>query len=70
MGIVEGAVGDLSGWRKAGAIAAAYGAGIAALPLRLLPRRRLTDTYLRDPAVVRADEEQSRGDGPLHIVRQ
>jgi len=68
MGIVEGAVADLSAWRKAAAIAAAYGTSLAALPLRLLPRRRLTDTYLRDPAVARPDQEQS-GDGPLHIVR-
>jgi hypothetical protein len=69
MGIVEGQAADLSPLRKAGAIVLAYGAGLAALPLRLLPRRRLTDTYLRDPAVARPDEQQPRSDGSLHIVR-
>lgn len=69
MGIFEGTAADLSPLRKAAAVAYACGAGLAALPLRLLPRRRLTETYLRDPAVARPAEEQSRTDGSLHIVR-
>ena len=70
MGIVEAPVADLSTLQKAAAVAEAYGASLATLPLRLLPRRRLTDTYLRDPAVLRPEPEaESRSDGPLHIVR-
>ena len=69
MGIVEGPAADLSALRKAGAVALAYGAGLAALPLRLLPRRRLTDTYLRDPAVARPAGDQPPSDSPLHVVR-
>jgi hypothetical protein len=69
MGIVEGAVADLSPLRKAAAVVEAFGSSLAALPLRLLPRRRLTDTYLRDPAVARPDDGPERAEGPLHIVR-
>jgi bacterioferritin (cytochrome b1) len=68
MGIVESAVADLSPLRKAAAVVEAFGARLAALPLRLVPRRRLTDTYLRDPAVARPDAEPDRAEGPLHIV--
>jgi hypothetical protein len=68
MGIVESAVADLSPLRKAAAVVEAFGASLAALPLRLVPRRRLTDTYLRDPAVARPDAEPDRAEGPLHIV--
>jgi hypothetical protein len=71
MGIVEGPVADLSPLQKAAAVAEAYGTSLATLPLRLFPRRRLTDTYLRDPAVLRAEaeEEPPSSDGSLHIVR-
>lgn len=69
MGVAQGAVADLSTLQKAAAIASAWGASVAALPLRLLPRRRLTETYLRDPAVARPEAEQRRSDGSLHIVR-
>src|SRR4051812_8432224 len=37
--------------QKAAAVALAYGRGLATAPLRLLPRKRLTETYLRDPSL-------------------
>jgi len=69
MGIVKSSVTDLSALQKTAAVVEAYGASLASLPLRLLPRRRLTDTYLRDPAVARAEQEPPRSDGSLHVVR-
>jgi len=69
MGVAQGPVAELPLLRKAAAVASAYGASLASLPLRLLPKRRLTETYLKDPAVARPEEEARRGDGSLHIVR-
>ena len=69
MGVAQGELADLSALQKAAAVASACGASLASLPLRLLPRRRLTETYLRDPAVARTEGEERRGDGSLHIVR-
>jgi hypothetical protein len=69
MGIVDSPLETLSPARKVATVAAAYASSIAALPLRLLPRRRLTDTYLQDPLVARAEEERERRDGSLHVVR-
>jgi hypothetical protein len=69
LGIVEGTISDLSPLQKALAVVSAYGTNLATLPFRLLPRRRLTDTYLRDPAVSRPEDERRRAEGPLHIVR-
>jgi len=37
--------------RKGAAVALAYGRSLAVAPLRLLPRKRLTETYLRDPSL-------------------
>jgi hypothetical protein len=61
MGLVEGPLDALPARRRALLVAEAYAgralgmlASLAARPLRalgLLPRRRLTDTYLRDPAL-------------------
>jgi hypothetical protein len=68
MGILAGPAADPSPLRKAAAVAWAFGAGLLAAPLRLLPRRRLTDTYLRDPAVAGTAGE-AREDGSLRIVR-
>jgi hypothetical protein len=47
------------------AVAEAYGNSLLRTPLRLLPRRRLTETYLRDPAVT----GQDRHSRPLRAVR-
>jgi hypothetical protein len=69
MGVVDSSFGEISAARKAAAVVGAYASGIAALPLRLLPRRRLTDTYLQDPLVSRAEEQRERPDGSLHVVR-
>jgi len=69
MGVVETPLGEISTARKAAAVVGAYASGVAALPLRLLPRRRLTDTYLQDPLVSRPEEKRERADGSLHVVR-
>ena len=69
MGVVETPLGEISTARKAAAVVGAYASGLAALPLRLLPRRRLTDTYLQDPLVSRPEEKRERADGSLHVVR-
>ena len=69
MGVVETPLAEISTARKAAAVVGAYASGLAALPLRLLPRRRLTDTYLQDPLVSRPEEKRERADGSLHVVR-
>ena len=69
MGVVETPLAEISTARKAAAVVGAYASGVAALPLRLLPRRRLTDTYLQDPLVSRPEEKRERADGSLHVVR-
>ena len=37
--------------QKGAAVALAYGRSLATTPLRLLPRKRLTETYLSDPSL-------------------
>jgi hypothetical protein len=37
--------------QKGAAVALAYGRSLATAPLRLLPHKRLTETYLRDPSL-------------------
>lgn len=69
MGVVDAALNEIPLARKAGAVLAAYGSSVAGLPLRLLPRRRLTDTYLHDPVVSRSGERTAQDDASLRIVR-
>ncbi|HEY6049987.1 MAG TPA: ferritin-like domain-containing protein, partial [Thermoanaerobaculia bacterium] len=66
MGIVDRPLAELSAAAKLAAIAAACGASVLALPSRLLPRKRLTDTYLSDPEVraFRQLSKQSRAETP------
>jgi hypothetical protein len=60
----------MSAFSKAAAIAEAYGTSLISAPLRLLPRRRLTDTYLRDAAVLRhADASPEEEEHPVRLVR-
>ena len=59
------ALADLGVLEKTLAVAEAYGTSLLKTPLRLLPRKRLTETYLRDPSVAR----QGRGSPPLRSVR-
>jgi hypothetical protein len=54
MGVLQAPLADLPSGEKALALAAAYGGAALRWPLKLLPfrgPRRLTSTYLRDPAV-------------------
>ncbi len=67
MGVLARPFAELSTLEKAAAVAEAYGASLLGAPLRLLPRKRLTDTYLRDPSVLQRppqDEEE-----PIRLVR-
>jgi hypothetical protein len=54
MGVLRAPFSQLSAGQKSIAVATAYGGSLLRLPLRLLPRRRLTDTYLRDPEIAGA----------------
>jgi len=64
MGVLTRPLEELSALEKGLAVAEAWGSSLLASPLRLLPKRRLTDTYLRDPAVTQraaaADEKTIR----------
>ena len=68
MGVLRKPFGEISALEKAAAIAEAYGTSLLQLPRRKLwPRRRLTDTYLRDPAVRRRSAQP--GEEPIRLVR-
>jgi bacterioferritin (cytochrome b1) len=51
MGVAETPPARMPASRKAAAVALAYGRGLLLAPGRLLPRKRLTETYLRDPSL-------------------
>src|SRR5256885_2082857 len=67
MGVLLKPLAEFSLLEKSAAIAEAYGTSLLTAPLRLLPRQRLTETYLRDPSMLRArpDAEEE----PIRIVR-
>jgi len=67
MGVLLKPLAEFSLLEKSAAIAEAYGTSLLTAPLRLLPRKRLTETYLRDPSMLRArpDAEEE----PIRIVR-
>jgi hypothetical protein len=67
MGVLSRPLAELSLLEKSAAVAEAYGVSMLAAPLRLLPRKRLTDTYLRDPALLR--REPPAEDEPIRLVR-
>jgi bacterioferritin (cytochrome b1) len=57
---------QLSSFEKAAAIAEAYGTQLVTWPIRKLkPRKRLTDTYLRDPDILHREDPKE----PLRLVR-
>ena len=64
MGVLTRPLAEMSALEKGLAIAEAYGTSLATAPFRLLPKKRLTDTYLQDPAVVRSPEPRR-----LHAIR-
>lgn len=68
MGVLLKPFAQLSLWEKSAAIAEAYGAALLTAPLRLLPQKRLTDTYLRDPAVVKPQPTGPEKE-PIRLVR-
>jgi 1,2-phenylacetyl-CoA epoxidase catalytic subunit len=60
MGVLTKPLQELSELTKALAVAEAYGTSLVTAPLRLLPKKRLTETYLRDPEVLRGAREARR----------
>jgi bacterioferritin (cytochrome b1) len=67
MGVLTRPLRDMGAAEKALAIAEAYGAAAVRAPLRLLPRKRLTETYLQDPAVKNA--AAAGGERRFRLVR-
>lgn len=53
MGILTRPLAEMGALEKSLAVAEAYGTSLLHTPLRLLPRKRLTETYLEDPAIQR-----------------
>ena len=67
MGVLSKPFAEVTALEKAACVAEAYGTSLLTAPLRLLPRKRLTDTYLRDPAVLlRKPEEEEE---PIRLVQ-
>jgi hypothetical protein len=66
MGVLTKPLAQLSWFEKAAAVAEAYGTSLISWPVRKLwPRKRLTETYLRDPAVLQREAPKE----PLRLVR-
>ena len=65
MGVLTRPLAEVGAVEKGLAVAEAYGASLLKAPLRLLPKKRLTETYLRDPAISRPGS----GSGALRAVR-
>jgi hypothetical protein len=60
MGVLTRPLADLGAAEKALAVAEAYGTSLVSAPLRLWPKKRLTETYLQDPEVLRGAREARR----------
>ncbi len=67
MGVLLKPLAEISALSKAAAIAEAYGVSAISAPLRLLPRKRLTDTYLSDPAL--RHDHPPEDEEPIRLVR-
>jgi len=65
MGVLTKPLAELGALEKGLAIVEAYGTMVLAAPLRLLPKKRLTETYLRDPSIA----GRGHGSPPLRAVR-
>ena len=65
MGVLAVPLAGMTALEKSLAVAEAYGTSLLQTPLRLLPRKRLTETYLRDPSI-RSDLREA---AKLHAVR-
>jgi Fe2+ transport system protein FeoA len=68
MGVLGRPLREMGALEKSLAVAEAYGASLLRLPLRLVPRKRLTETYLEDPAVLRP-ASQDPEPKPVRLVR-
>lgn len=68
MGVLLQPFAQMSAAKKSAAVAEAYALSLLRAPLRLWPRRRLTETYLTDPSVARS-EGRGEEKEPLRVVR-
>src|SRR3954471_1366353 len=66
MGVLTKPLAEMSALSKTAAIAEAYGMSAIAAPFRFLPRKRLTDTYLSDPALRHAHSPED--EEPIRLV--
>ena len=64
IGVLERPLSAISALFKTAAVAEAYGRSLISAPTRLLPRRRLTETYLTDPDITGAEAGE-----PIRLVR-
>jgi hypothetical protein len=60
MGVLTRPLAELGAAEKALAVAEGYGTSLVSAPLRLWPKKRLTETYLQDPEVLRGAREARR----------
>jgi hypothetical protein len=67
IGVLTQPLSEISARSKTSAIAEAYGVSAISAPLRLWPRKRLTDTYLRDPAL--RHDQPPEDEEPIRLVR-
>jgi hypothetical protein len=56
----------MSALSRSAAVVAAYGLSALSLPGKLLPRKRLTERYLSDPAIRRGAPPEEE---PIRLVR-
>ena len=67
MSVLSRPLAEMSALSKTAAIAEAYGISAISAPFRLLPRKRLTDTYLSDPAL--RHDHPPEDEEPIRLVR-
>ena len=67
MRVLERPLAEVSRLEKALAVAEAYGTSLVVAPLRLWPKKRLTETYLRDPAL--APRAPVPEEEPVRLIR-
>lgn len=68
MGVLLKPLAEMGAAKKSAAVAEAYALSMLRAPLRLLPRKRLTQTYLGDPSIARPEGEAEEKE-PLRVVR-
>ncbi|HET9752507.1 MAG TPA: ferritin-like domain-containing protein [Myxococcales bacterium] len=68
MGVLTRPLREMGPLERSLAVAEAYGTALLRMPLRLMPRKRLTATYLQDPAVLRPSSQEPEPK-PIRLVQ-